>query len=253
MTESTGPAPEMSDEQKARLIMDILHRTVIHHGLWFTEVRHQMGTERALEALGKASAKSVGIQLQRLSKLLNFELRDGVPAALLDLPPEGLQALLEGVSANWLANDGVWFQAVEFMHGMNDAKRCNDSCWAHFSPLEAWSIRRLLDLPPAPGLDGLKKALGLRIYAQINVQSVVEETPHSFVFQMNECRVQAARKRKGLEDYPCKSAGLVEYTYFARSVDPRIRTECVGCPPDAHPQHWYCAWRFTIAEEDVQS
>jgi hypothetical protein len=80
----------------------------------------------------------------------------------------------------------------------------------------------------------------------INVQSIVEETEDSFVFQMNECRVQAARKRKGLADYPCKSAGLVEYAYFARAIDPRIETECVGCPPDAHPEKWFCAWRFTL-------
>jgi hypothetical protein len=88
--------------------------------------------------------------------------------------------------------------------------------------------------------------LNFRIYAQVNTQSTVAEGPGSLVFQMNECRVQSARKRKGLDDYPCKSAGLVEYTYFARSIDDRIETECIGCPPDAHPDEWYCAWRFTL-------
>jgi hypothetical protein len=238
----------MTREKKVQLIMDIIHRTILHYGLWFTEVRHQMGTDLALDTLSAASRKSIGIQLNRLSRLLGFEMRDGVPAALADLPSDRLQDLLEGVAANWLANDGVWFQAVEFAHGMNDAKRCNDSCWAHFSPLEAWSIKRLLGMPETPGLEGLKEALGYRVYAQINTQSVVEEGPRGFIFQMNECRVQAARSRKGLEDYPCKSAGLVEYTYFARAIDPRIRTVCVGCPPDTHPDDWYCAWRFTLTE-----
>ena len=87
------------------------------------------------------------------------------------------------------------------------------------------------------------------MYANINVQSIVDEGPNSFVFQMNDCRVQAARKRKGLDDYPCKSGGLVEYTYFARAVDDRIETECIGCPPDAHPEEWYCAWRFSLQSE----
>lgn len=245
----TNTVEDLDHESLARFLMDIFHRIVVHYGLWYTEVRHQMGTEMALETLQAASERSFGIQLKRLGKLLGFELRDGIPAALLEMPREKLLALIEGVSVNWLANDGVWFQAVEFEHGMHDAKRCNDSCWAHFSPFEAWSIRRLLQLPEKPGLEGLKAALRFRVYSQINTQSVVEESPDSFVFQMNECRVQAARRRKGLDDYPCQSGGIVEYTYFARAIDPRIRTECVACPPDPVPEEYFCAWRFTLKED----
>lgn len=205
-----------------------------------------MGMEKALECLSEASSRSLGIQLKRLGKILGFELQDGIPVPLLNMDKKELAALLDGASINWLANDGVWFQSVEFTNGMNDAKRCNDSCWAHFSPFEAWAIRRFLDLGDQPGLDGLKKALSFRIYARINVQSFEDDGPDAFIFRMNDCRVQAARKAKNLDDYPCKSGGLVEYTYFARAIDPRIQTECIGCPPDDHPDAWYCAWRFSL-------
>lgn len=60
--------------------------------------------------------------------------------------------------------------------------------------------------------------------------------------------MQTTRRRKGLPDDPCKEAGLVEYTEFARAVDPRIRTGCLGCPPDPHPDDWYCAWEFTLED-----
>ena len=63
---------------------------------------------------------------------------------------------------------------------------------------------------------------------------------------MDNCRVQSARMRKNLPDYPCKSAGLVEYARFAEGIDDRIQTECIGCPPDAHPESWFCAWKFTL-------
>lgn len=248
MTASWGKIEDLSQEELARLVLDMLHRILVHYGLWFTEVRHQMGMDAALQALGTASQRSLAIQLKRLSKELGFNLQNGLPEPLLNLPKDSLLALLDSVAVNWLANDGVWFQAVEFDHGMNDAKRCNDSCWAHFSPFEAWSIKKLLNLPARPGLDGLKKALQYRLYARINTQSFTEEGHDSLVFQMNACRVQAARNRKGLEDYPCKSGGLVEYTYFARTIDPRITTTCIGCPPDPHPQDYFCAWRFTLEE-----
>jgi hypothetical protein len=237
---------DLDRAELVRLILDIVHRAVLHYGLWFTEVCHQMGPARALGILQTAYARSLEIQMSRLSKAFGFELQEGLPKALLQKEPAELKKLLEGFCANWLANDGVWFQAVEFQDGMNDAKRCNDSCWGRFSPVEAWSIKRFLGLPEQAGLEGLRRALNFRIYAQINTQSTEEEGPGGIVFRMNECRVQSARRRKGLEDYPCKSAGLVEYTYFARAIDERIRTECIGCPPDAHPEEWYCAWRFTM-------
>jgi len=246
MKEDVESVEELSQEDTARLVMDMFHRIMIHYALWFTEVRHQMGMQRALEILKTASEKSIGIQLNRLAKFIGFEMKDGLPKPLLKMSKESLQELMNQVAVNWLANDGVWFQAVEFSSGMDDAKRCNDTCWAHFSPFEAQSIKNFLNLPPNPGLEGLKKALNFRVYARINEQRVIEEQKDSFVFQMNRCRVQEARQRKGLDDYPCKSGGTTEYTYFARSIDNRISTECIACPPDEHPAEWFCSWRFKI-------
>lgn len=246
MTEPATTPRDLSNEELARYIMNLFHRIVVHYAMWFSEVKHQIGLEKALAVLDEATGRGLEIQMSRLGKTLGFSQTGGMPDAFLSMPREKLLALMDAVSVNWLVNDGVWFQAVEFSHGMTDAKRCNDSAWAQFSPFEAWTIKKFLNLPARPGLEGLKKALGFRMYANINVQSIVDEGPESFVFQMNDCRVQSARKRKGLDDYPCKSGGMVEYTYFARSIDDRITTECIGCPPDPHPADWFCAWRFSL-------
>jgi hypothetical protein len=80
------------------------------------------------------------------------------------------------------------------------------------------------------------------VVCKINVQSIIDEGPSMIVFKMNDYRVQFIRKSKGLKGYPCKSGGLVEYTNSARAIDSRIKTECLGCPPDAHPEEWFCAW-----------
>ncbi len=238
---------DLNNQELAAYILDLFHRIIMHHAMWFMEVRHQLGPDKAWNILETALSRSFDIQMQRLAKTLGFEMvGGGVPKPLADLARDDLLALKEAVVVNWLANDGVWFQAVEFSRGMVEAKLCNDSCWGQFSPFEAWSIRRFLKLPENPGIEGLKKALRFRLYATINIQSIVEESENSFIFQMNDCRVQSARKRKGLDDYPCKSAGMIEYPTFAESIDARIRTECVGCPPDQHPNEWYCAWRFSI-------
>lgn len=246
MNRNVHSPEDLNHEDTARLIMDFFHRTMMHYAMWFAEVQHQLGREKAWDILKTAYERSYDIQMRRLSKTLGFEMKGDIPKPLLDLPHEALIALKENMAINWVANDGVWFQAVEFSRGMFDAKRCNDSCWSNFSPFEAWSVKRFLGLPENSGLEGLKKALRFRLYATINRQTIIDELPTSFVFQMNDCRVQTARKRKGLEDYPCKSGGMAEYPTFAESIDSRIKTECIGCPPDEHPKEWYCAWRFTI-------
>ena len=238
---------DLNQEDLARFALDMFHRIIVHYTLWFTEVEHQFGVPKALEIMKVAKKNSYNIQMNRLAKVFGFEMKDGIPKPLLDMPKEGLINLINNLGVNWLANDGVWFQAVENTRDMYDAKRCNDSCWTRFAPFEAWSIKQFLGLPEQAGMEGLKKALRFRMYARINVQSIADEGPNSFVFQMNDCRVQSARKRQGLEDYPCKSAGLVEYRHFGETIDSRIRCECVGCPPDAHPDEWFCAWRYTIA------
>jgi len=239
----------MTKEENVRLIIDFFYRLMMHHAMWFAEVRHQLGAEKAYEAIETAWKNSLSIQMIRLAKTLGFEMENELPKPLLELPEESLEKLRESIAINWLATDGVWFQTVEFQHGMNDAKRCNDSCWAHFSPFEARSIKRMIGLDESPGLEGLKKALQFRLYAFINEQSFADDSNTGFIFMMNKCRVQEARKRKGLTDYPCKSGGLVEYTTFAETIDPNIKTECVCCPPDEHPEEYYCSWRFTIEKK----
>lgn len=246
MPSAENKSAQPSHQENARLVIDFLHRAMMHHALWFSETAHQLGRETAYKTLAEVTERSSRIIFERLGKILGFTVENGIPTPLTKLSETELESLKTGVAVNWLANDGVWFQALEKSRGMHDAKRCNDSCWSNFSPLEATMIKSFLGLAERPGLEGLKQALGYRLYAAVNEQEIVEETADSFIFRMNECRVQNARKRKNLADYPCKSGGMAEYPTFAETIDSRIKTECIACPPDAHPDNWYCAWKFTL-------
>lgn len=244
---------ELGHVDTARLVVDYLQRMIIHHGLWFAEIKHQFGIEVAMDLMDEVTKKSLAVQVNHLGKLFGFQMEGDLPAPLLEMDPDDLHALKQRLAKCWLANDGIWFQAVENRFSMNDAKRCNDSCWAQFSPVEAKSIKTLLGMEKQPGLDGLGQALGFRLYEGINQQEIERNEDGTLVFRMTHCRVQAARRRKNLPAYPCKSAGLVEYSRFAEGVDSRIVTECIGCPPDDTPEDWFCSWRFRLAERDEQT
>ncbi len=159
---------------------------------------------------------------------------------------EELIQLLEIEAKNWLAHDGLWFLAAEDAFDMETAIELDRRAWEQFTVIEAKRITRFLDIEEGGGIPALKKALQYRLYARINEQECIQEDEQSFVFRMNKCRVQAARQRKGLPDFPCKPVGLVEYANFASTIDPRFRTECIACPPDPHPPDYWCAWRFTL-------
>lgn len=170
-----------------------------------------------------------------------------------DLSREELEGMLEDAALNWLAHDGLWFLAVEGRLGLQAAIDLDAQAWQSFTVIEAKRIMKRHGIAAGGGIPALAKALGLRLYAFINRQQIVEQTRDRLVFRMNECRVQSTRRRKGLPDFPCKPVGLVEYAGFARTIDPRLETRCLGCPPDPEPRDWYCGWEFTLRQDSAQA
>ncbi|MHA1276847.1 MAG: DUF6125 family protein [Candidatus Helarchaeota archaeon] len=165
---------------------------------------------------------------------------------LKDLSREELIGIIQDGAKLWLAHDGLWFQAVERDMGIEKAIKLDAKAWKQFTITEAQRIMKRQNIQPNGGIPALIKALQYRLYAYINVQEVIEVSETRCIFRMNKCRVQAARKRKGLDDFPCKAVGLVEYANFAKTIDPRIETYCIACPPDEHPPNYWCAWEFTL-------
>jgi hypothetical protein len=153
---------------------------------------------------------------------------------------------LEDAAKNWLAHDGLWFQAVEARYGLEEAIRLDAEVWGRFAAVEAQRIMKRLGLSPGGGIPALVQALRHRLYALLNEQEIAEESPTRCVFRMRTCRVQDARKRKGMADFPCKPVGIVEFGTFAKTVDPRIRVRCVSCPPDRSEEDSWCCWEFSI-------
>lgn len=177
---------------------------------------------------------------------MQYQKGDEGVKLLQQLSKEELIAIIIDDAKNWLAHDGLWFQAVEKMYGMDIAMDADREAWRYFTVIEAKRIMERLGIKPGGGIPALTECLKHRLYARLNLQECIEQSNTRVVFRMLDCRVQSARKRKGLADFPCKSVGVVEYAEFARTVDPRITTNCIACPPDSHPDEFWCAWEFRI-------
>ena len=156
---------------------------------------------------------------------------------------------IEVFAKNWLTHDGCWFLAAEEKLGTGAAIELDTKSWERFSAAEAARIMAAFNIKRDGGLEALARVLELRMYALINPQKMEWSKDRSRLsFVMESCRVQDTRRRKGLPDFPCKPVGLVEFSGFAKAIDPRIQVRCLSCPPDSG---WTggCAWEFSIENE----
>jgi len=167
---------------------------------------------------------------------------------LADLSKDELIRIIIDDAKNWLAHDGLWFQAVEKSHGMEAAIAADVEAWRSFT------VHRGETDHGAPGDEAGRRHTGSRGMPQAPPLRATQPAGrdrtdrYRVVFRMLDCRVQSARKRRGLADFPCRPVGMVEYAEFAKAIDPRIKMNCVACPPDDHPEEYWCAWEFTIDE-----
>ena len=85
-------------------------------------------------------------------------LDEGV-ALLQDLSKEELIAIIVDDAKNWLAHDGLWFQAVDQKYGMETAIEIDKAAWEKFTVVEAKRIMSRLGIEPGGGIPALIECL----------------------------------------------------------------------------------------------
>ena len=71
-------------------------------------------------------------------------------SAIEKLGREKLLVLTKNFAKNWLAHDGLWFQAVERAHGIEHAIELDAQAWSRFSPIEAKRIKEYSEIYENP-------------------------------------------------------------------------------------------------------
>src|SRR5512146_3453067 len=96
---------------------------------------------------------------------------------LYDLSKEELVKIIVDDAKNWLAHDGLWFQAVEKRYGIDVAIDADIDAWHSFTVIEAKRIMERLGLAPGGGIPALVECPQHRLYARLNTQQVTEQSP----------------------------------------------------------------------------
>ena len=115
-----------------------------------------------------------------------------------ELGREDLLKLVKMYAKNWLAHDGCWFLAAEKRHGLEEAIQIDKDGWIKFTVIEAKRIMKEFSISRGTGIDGLEKALQLRMYASVNIQELQRETENVLILD----RIAAVRSNITLESIP---------------------------------------------------
>lgn len=143
--------------------------------------------------------------------------------------------------------DGLYFLGIEDKFGTEAATEIDADCWNYMGRVEARDLKGLLgveEVDPASFIKLLRNT-SWSLY-QREVETKVTE--RGAIYQVNVCRTQLTRMRRGLGVFPCKKVRFGYLKSFAQELNPNTEVICEVCPPDERPEGLWCRWRFELKE-----
>ena len=95
---NTNSLEKLSQDELAHCVIDVVRRTILHYGIWFSEVSHQLGLEEAIRLEKEAFDWFFPIAVNRLSRTLGFETANDLPLWLTNMEKERLISLIKAFS-----------------------------------------------------------------------------------------------------------------------------------------------------------
>ena len=150
----------------------------------------------------------------------------------------------EMMANNWWNLQNNWMLNISKDYGGEIAAKYDALVFGRQAEVQAWRLVKLLNL--GNDMDSLLKAIGLSTLLANVEYDISEMGPNHCRIRVTSCSMQLARRKAGLPELPCKIAGIAANSQFALAINPNIKTTCLICPPDAHPENLWCDWVFDM-------
>jgi len=165
---------------------------------------------------------------------------------IADIPSEKIADFLFMHIRDMWTVDGLYFLGIEEEYGTEVATEIDRKVWEVMGKIEA---RRLKELFEITGTDipALMQAFCLAGWSlDLEEKEIIVEKDRAIIRNIG-CRVQNARRKKGLSEFGCKPVRFGFLKSFAKEFNEDIIVTCTMCPPDTHPDDLWCEWEFTLS------
>jgi len=122
------------------------------------------------------------------------------------------------------------------------ASKLNEDVWSTLGTDMARDIKRRFKIS-GKGVDAVLEALSYNPWAFITKYSIQKEEDKAVVSILS-CAPQAARRKRGQNEFLCKSMHLKFFANFAEEIGRKVRAECFFAPPNRRPRDLWCRWEF---------
>jgi hypothetical protein len=142
--------------------------------------------------------------------------------------------------------DGLYFLGIEKKFGTEAAAEIDTSVWETMAAIEARSLQKTFQSPESPTVPQIVDLLRKSSWALDQPFKTIEITDECAILMVKRCRTQETRLSKDLTEFPCKNVRHGYLKNFARTLNRKVKVNCIVCPPDKHPEDSWCKWEFTL-------
>jgi len=168
------------------------------------------------------------------------------------------RAMLVGMSADKLLDyfflqirnlwrvDGLYFLGIEKKFGTEAASEIDAGVWETMAGIEAKSLQKMFSVGENSEIATIMDLLQKSSWALDQPFKTITVSKEKAVLGIDRCRTQETRLSKGLDEFPCKKVRSGYLEKFAKTLNPKVKVNCIVCPPDKHPKDKWCKWEFVL-------
>jgi hypothetical protein len=142
--------------------------------------------------------------------------------------------------------DGLYFLGIEKEFGTEAATGIDAGVWKTMAKIEAKALQRMFQADENPDIPTIISLLRRSSWALDQPFKTVEVSDGKATLSIDRCRTQEARLSKGLGEFPCKRVRFGYLEGFAKALNPKVKVNCLVCPPDEHLGEQWCKWEFLL-------